>query len=160
MSPKGENCCQILIGVAHPRRPKAIQEETVVKYLLDCIRAKYNIDWPAFTEEVNFTSHKAMQIQAAVAKVGQEKLKPIIELLPEEGNQMASASSSSPQSVKDLASIGPCDDDDVKGALYSRVSSGTDPHRCFLPWHNPPALCVTTCFGRDLQAQCAWRLSL
>eukprot|EP00249_Psilotum_nudum_P017460 c26334_g1_i2 orf=729-2210(+) len=61
-----------------------IREETVVQYILDCIRAGYRIDWIRFCKATGFTKKIAEEVSAGIGKAGSKyELKRIKQHLPE-----------------------------------------------------------------------------
>lgn len=67
-----------------PERPKPIKEDTVVEYILDCLRAGYEVDWDRLCVDAQFDESRAEEVRIAVLKVGsRDKLKPIKDQLPE-----------------------------------------------------------------------------
>ncbi|EFJ31593.1 hypothetical protein SELMODRAFT_408296 [Selaginella moellendorffii] len=67
-----------------PERPRPIKEDTVIEYILECLRAGCEADWSRFFDETGMTTCIREQIRAAIGKVGsREKMKPLKENLPE-----------------------------------------------------------------------------
>ncbi|KAK4370274.1 hypothetical protein RND71_009749 [Anisodus tanguticus] len=65
-------------------RAAAINEQTVLEYILEAAREGCEMNWTRFCEETDLTRETFLSIQNAVSKVGREKLKPIKNELPEE----------------------------------------------------------------------------
>ncbi|XP_073145971.1 uncharacterized protein [Henckelia pumila] len=68
----------------HPDRAAPIKEGTVLEHILESAREGCAIDWRRLCEEIELTHEISKHIQDAVSKVGNEKLKPIKDELPEE----------------------------------------------------------------------------
>ncbi|GFZ20021.1 RECQ helicase SIM [Actinidia rufa] len=71
-----------------PGRPAPVKEETIFGYILDAAQEGCAIDWSRLCQEIGLTCEIFTNIQAAISKVGKDKLKPIKNELPEEISYM------------------------------------------------------------------------
>ncbi|EHA8590722.1 ATP-dependent DNA helicase [Cocos nucifera] len=67
-----------------PGKSASIKEQTVVGYILEAARERFEINWTRFCKEIGLTPEIVSQIHSAITKIGsRDRLKPIKEELPE-----------------------------------------------------------------------------
>ncbi|XP_008782729.2 probable ATP-dependent DNA helicase RecQ isoform X2 [Phoenix dactylifera] len=67
-----------------PGKSAPIKVQTVVGYILEAARERFEINWTRFCEEIGLTPEIISQIRSAITKIGsRDRLKPIKEELPE-----------------------------------------------------------------------------